>query len=456
MPTWSVRAWTLLVVAAVATASGVVPAQAAIREGTGGTPGMTTITLASGIPAYETSTGLDPNTSFCVLGSSPSYSVAGSQTYSYTGPALPPPASDCLPGFPAHPSVASFYSSIIPGTQWVSVSPSASDAVLPPLSQPVFYVYDAEFDLCSTKQASLNGSMLADNAAGVYLNGHFIAATPGLLSSQSNFQVPTSFSAPPPPGLFLTGHNVIDFVVEDASPPETGLDYSVTVTAPTCGQLKICKAAGNGVAAGTPFTFAVLESYQPAASVTVPAGPAPGGYCELAGSYPLGSNVVVQEAVPAGDVVTGITVAPPAGQVGTPNLSAGTVYVRIGPGVTEVSYTDASAETGFLEICKQVFPSSTGTAPGGPFQFTVAGQTVTLPAGACSPPLQVPSGQVTVSETGGSIYACSTSPPADLVSCDFTAETATVDVAAGNVASETILTITNGPSGTAGGGTTGP
>ncbi len=454
-PSSLVRAGTLLLVAAVTALGSLVPAQAQAPADPP-SPGMTTITLSSGLPAYETSGGLDANTSFCVLGNSPSLTVAGSPYFSYTGPAMPPPASACLTGFNAHPDVASYYSTILPGTQWVSLASGASDSQLPPDNGPVYYVYDAEFMACPVNQgqmrrASLKGSMLADNGAAVYLNGTHLATTPYPLALQNNFVYPTSFSAPPP--MLHAGLNVLDFVVEDASPSYTGLDYTVTVTVPTCGQVKICKTAGNGVPVGTPITFTVADPPHTSTTVTVPAGPAPGGYCVMAGAYALGSNLNVHEAIPPGDRVTDISVAPPARQVGVPNLGTGTVRARVGAGVTEVSYDDASGQTGFLEICKVAPPSSTGTA--GTYTFTVGSQTVTVPAGACSPPRGVHAGTVVVAGPGGSMTACSTVPPANLIGCNFTAETATVVVAPGDVASETILTVTNGPSGTTSGGTTG-
>jgi hypothetical protein len=460
---WSLRTLALVTVAAVATVSGFAPAQAQATGAPlrpphpgsppGGTTRMQTITLSSGVPTATTRDGLDASTSFCVLGDAPGFSTSNT-LYSYAGPALPPAPSDCLTGYPAHPYVTAFYSTVIAGTQWVAPSPTASDSQLPPpANQPVYYVYDAEFQACPTKGAPLSaahlaGSMLADNAAGVYLNGHFIAATPGSLSSSHNFTIPTAFAAPPPAGAFVAGTNVLDFVVEDASQPETGLDYTVTVTVPACGQVKICKVAGFGVTVGTPVAFTLTDPPHPPVAITVPAGPAPGGYCQLAGYFPLGANVMVHEGIPPGDVVSAITVAPPARQIGAPNLSSGTVHVRVGPGVTEVSYTDAMGQTGYLEICKVAPPSSTGTA--GDYQFIVGSQTVTVPAGACSPPVQVLAGVNTVTEVGGSMYACSTSPPAALIGCNFTAQTATVTVAPGGVASETILTVTNAPAGTAG------
>jgi hypothetical protein len=54
----------------------------------------------------------------------------------------------------------------------------------------------------------------------------------------------------------------------------------------------------------------------------------------------VGSQVTVQESIPAGINVSQITVAPASRLVGTPNVAGGQVTVAIGTGITEVIYTD--------------------------------------------------------------------------------------------------------------------
>ncbi len=73
------------------------------------------------------------------------------------------------------------------------------------------------------------------------------------------------------------------------------------------GTLKVCKIAGPGITVGTLFTFTAtgLPPFQ------VPAGPPPGGSCEIVGSFPVNSLITVAETVPPGVVVAGITVEPP-------------------------------------------------------------------------------------------------------------------------------------------------
>ncbi|HXO68307.1 MAG TPA: Ig-like domain repeat protein [Bradyrhizobium sp.] len=201
------------------------------------------------------------------------------------------------------------------------------------------------------------------------------------------------------------------------------------------GILKICKVAGTGITVGTSFTFTAGSS-----TVTVPAGPAPGGTCMVGPSFPVGTNVTVTETIPAGDTVSSITVAPPSQLVGTPNLAGGSVNVTIGSGVTEVTFTDN--RTGFIEICKK--GDVTGTfnftvSPGGLGPFAV-------PAGACSPAIAVAAGPVMIHELpsrGGSMVACSSLPASQQGPCNITTQTSTVTVVPGDVSTMTIAFVTN-------------
>ena len=193
--------------------------------------------------------------------------------------------------------------------------------------------------------------------------------------------------------------------------------------------------AGPGVTVGTPFTFTAGSS-----TVTVPAGPAPGGTCAVGPSVPIGSTVTVAETIPAGDTVSSITVEPPGQIVGTPNLAGGRVNVTIGVGVTEVTFTDK--RTGFLEICKtgRLAGSFTFTVnPGGLGPFVV-------PAGACSPAIEVAAGQVVITELptpGTAMIGCHTIPTNQQGPCNLGAQTSTVTVVPGNVSTMTIAFVTN-------------
>jgi hypothetical protein len=204
------------------------------------------------------------------------------------------------------------------------------------------------------------------------------------------------------------------------------------------GLLKVCKVAGLGVAAGSSFSF-TAGSGPP---FTVPAGTAPGGACVIGPSFPVGTSVTLTEKIPVGDAVSSITVAPPSQLVST-NLATGTVNLTIGSGVTEVTYTDQKP-TGYLEICKQ------GSLPA-PINFTFKVNPGNLgpfivPAGACSPAIEVAAGQVVITETptGRIVMSkCGTIPASQQVSCNPSAGTSTVNVAPGDVSTQTVAIITN-------------
>jgi len=215
-----------------------------------------------------------------------------------------------------------------------------------------------------------------------------------------------------------------------------------------CGILKGCKVAGFGVPVGTPFTFA-YSSTPPYVSgtVTIPAGPAPGGYCKISQNLPIGTTVVIKETpIPGGIAVSNIDVTPASQIVVPPNLTAGTVTIKIGPGVTEVTYTDHSLKGGYLEICKLGLAAAAPMT--GNFAFTIPGVpgTIIVPVGACSPPIEVPAGPVTITETpvpGIQLASC-TAFPASNGPCQVTGPwTVKVNVVVGPISSQTIATITN-------------
>jgi hypothetical protein len=211
------------------------------------------------------------------------------------------------------------------------------------------------------------------------------------------------------------------------------------VQPPNAGILKVCKIAGTGIPVGTPFNFTVSTSASHGV-LTVPAGPAPGGTCVVGPGYPVGTHVGVTETIPAGDTVSSITVAPP-GQLVSTNLPGGGVTVAIGSGVTEATFTDN--RTGFLEICKN------GDVTGN-FSFAVNPGNLgpfVVPAGACSPAIEVAAGLVTIHEltTGTNIVACSTIPAGQQGACNVPpgSQNSVVTVVPGDISTMTIATITN-------------
>ena len=213
----------------------------------------------------------------------------------------------------------------------------------------------------------------------------------------------------------------------------------------TQGTLEICKVNGLGVPAGTPIMFDYTAPGH-SGTVTVDAGPAPSGNCEVVGTFPIGAYKV-SEVKPPGDTVTAITDVPAGGTV---NLGAGSITGKFGPGTTVITFSDQDVQkgtrTGYLEICKRL-TSSNGKVPAY-FTFSVAGQSVDVPPNSCSQPIEVFAGTATITEAPSALYqmmSCAASPAAALVSCTPSSMTATVSVKSGGVAGKTTIIVTNSP-----------
>ena len=210
-------------------------------------------------------------------------------------------------------------------------------------------------------------------------------------------------------------------------------------------QLKICKVGINGLA-GTTFTF--TENGGTPFSVVAGTPTAPN--CSALKTFQVGTNVNVAELATPGDVVQSIVVQPAA--AGSNNdPTDGTVSVSLNPGVTVVTYTNkpfVPPSTGYVEICKQASDQFVT----GSFQFTInpaptsGSATLSVAVGQCSPAINVPSGDVTVTEAQKAPYFLSdvyTVPSSDLVSQNDTNGTATVNVVAGGVNTETQVNFVN-------------
>jgi hypothetical protein len=176
------------------------------------------------------------------------------------------------------------------------------------------------------------------------------------------------------------------------------------------GQLKVCKVAGDGVATGTAFTFAVRDvTASDSSSVTVPAG-----QCALAGQFADGATVEVTEAVPVGIEVSDRAVSPIAWLQTCAAPQSNRACARIGGGqVTHVTFTDRTPPTGpkaSVKICKVAgSPGIAGTysfgvrtLPNGPVQTyaVTVGGCVSIPNLSVSTTLEVseavPPGQTAV------------------------------------------------------------
>ncbi|MFN2608995.1 MAG: hypothetical protein ABR511_14075 [Acidimicrobiales bacterium] len=192
------------------------------------------------------------------------------------------------------------------------------------------------------------------------------------------------------------------------------------------GQLKVCKVAGAGVAQGTNFSFMVGDH-----AVTVPAGPDPGGFCGLAGSFPAGTTVTVTELATAATHVSSISVVPPDRVASAADLAAGRVAVAMGPGATEVSFTNQGGSGSTTTTTSTtipgggVSPSSTAltatsttstTIPGGgvsPSSTALTATSTTTPGGGVSPSSTVRTAASTTTTTvpGGGVSPSSTAGP---------------------------------------------
>ena len=245
------------------------------------------------------------------------------------------------------------------------------------------------------------------------------------------------------------------------TPTNTATNTPTKTATPTqadLGQLKVCKVAGAGVAAGTVFTITVNGTpYQVTAGKD-------NGLCVLAGQFALNSQVTVQETIPAGYIVARIEVKPSARTV-SKNVGQGLVVVKIGTGVTEVIFTNRGegiptatpqptrtpggtkpptatpAVTGRLQVCKEG-----GDGVSGNFTFTFAGKTRTIPVGTCTSLIVVPAGQLTITEQAKAGYAVTdvyTIPANRLVSEDLNNRQATVTIVQGNASTQTIVVFRN-------------
>ena len=262
---------------------------------------------------------------------------------------------------------------------------------------------------------------------------------------------------------------VFVFLLSVVATPVSAAPLAITTT-PTSstqelGQLKVCKSAGAGVTVGQLFTINVNNT-----SYSVPAGPTDGGYCVLAGQFPLNLDVTVQEVIPAGYEVSNIEVKPDRAQ--STDVELGKVIVEIGSGVTEVVFTNRASglptptarptntptatpscapnctptptptPKGRLQICKE----ADGAGVNGYFSFNFANRSKTVPVGACSALITVDAGMLTISEVaqaGIKVSDVYTIPANRLISKNLNAGSATVTIVQGNASSQTIVVFRN-------------
>ncbi len=157
---------------------------------------------------------------------------------------------------------------------------------------------------------------------------------------------------------FATGN--INVVSGDIS-TETVAGFTNCASGP--GELKICKVAGTSDLIGQSFSFTATASGT-STTYSVPAGPAPGGYCVVATSYPVGTPVLVKENAPtySSYEVSGIAVAP-ADRGGT--QTSASVIAIIDSGTTEVTFTNNTLPAGCVWVNEGPVLCATSSGGGG-------------------------------------------------------------------------------------------
>ncbi|MBI2710371.1 MAG: hypothetical protein HYX34_11855 [Actinobacteria bacterium] len=215
------------------------------------------------------------------------------------------------------------------------------------------------------------------------------------------------------------------------------------VNATLLAQVKVCKslAANSAALTGRTFTFDVNSTANGSSTLTVIAGAAGSTTCkQVPGWFPLGDQVAISERPEANVALTGVSIVPS----GNGSVSGGTANIVVGSGITTATFTNQALGT--LEVCKNAADASTS---GQTFQFSVnGGSAISVRAGQCSGPIQVPAGNATVRELSKANFALVsvTALGPGGVNRRLTGPTdnpATVSVPFGGVADETVVTFTN-------------
>jgi hypothetical protein len=107
------------------------------------------------------------------------------------------------------------------------------------------------------------------------------------------------------------------------------------------GQLKLCKIAGDQNTENVLFTFTVTGGGTNNTYMIKAGPPDQGGFCELAGTFPANTPVMITESFLSGYVPSGITVSQgQLAQCQPPSIYC--TVASIGAGITEVDFTNVS------------------------------------------------------------------------------------------------------------------
>lgn len=274
------------------------------------------------------------------------------------------------------------------------------------------------------------------------LNGQGSCATGGLLAPGQSYACAFVQSFTGVAGDTET--DTVTSVTTDASgiPSSASDDATISLTAPS---VRVDKTASptSRPAPGGSFQFSVRvtnTSPNPATLTSL----LDDVYGDLNGSGSCTTGGIVASQSTYTCAFDG-TFNGPAGARETDTVTATLTDVNGNAASASDSATVFIAPTGVLEICK-VASNVNGPVTGN-YRFRFLGRVVTVPVGACTGPLTVPAGEITVDELddgqGAVMVGCTTRPVDRLVSCRPSARRAVVRVLAGDVANETILTITN-------------
>ena len=122
----------------------------------------------------------------------------------------------------------------------------------------------------------------------------------------------------------------------------------------------------------------------------------------------------------------------PVDRQGAVDLSGGTVNVTIGPGLTEVDFTNTAGRVGLLKVCKI---AGSGVTPGARFSFAMGATSFVVPAGYCVQNGLFPVGTVVsiaeLSSPTAVASAISVLPADRQGTVDLTAQTVTATVGVG-------------------------
>jgi len=209
------------------------------------------------------------------------------------------------------------------------------------------------------------------------------------------------------------------------------------------GTLKVCKLTQTPAYLGRLFSFSANGGPIVSTEANDAFSDSSTWSCRILGTFQVGSNVTVQEQIPAGTEVQFVD-ADPAGALADFNTATGTGVYTIGAGVTIALFDDEPTPpsgTGWLEICKDrawLDQWHQDWDVQGVFHFSVTdanGTTYTrdVLAGQCSEPFQVAAGISEVTEgpsPGFDLVDVFTAPEDRLLTTNLINRTADVEVPA--------------------------